>query len=1108
MPDPVTAYLKNVEKELQAGNTTEHSHRPHLKNLIESCNKDILAINEPKRVKCGAPDYIVVKEQTPLGYIECKDVGISLDHEEKSEQMGRYRSGLLNLILTDYLEFRWYVNGEFRCAVRLGKIALNKIQVDEEGVKKFLEMMNSFLTTQIPTVDTSSDLAQRMAALARLVRDAINKALSDADKGGTLGEQMQGFREALLHDLTEAEFADMYAQTISYGLFAARCNSDPAVKFSREHAAYDLPKTNPFLRKMFSHIAGPDLDDRVVWIVDNLADLLQHCDMSAILQDFGKKMGREDPVVHFYETFLTAYDPNLRELRGVYYTPEPVVSYIVRSIDLLLKRDFGLAGGLADASKVDVKAPSENKSVHKVQILDPACGTGTFLYGVVDRIHDSFRGNEGMWSGYVSEHLLPRLWGFELLPAPYAVAHMKLGLQLKESGYDFQADERLKVYLTNTLEEAKDTAFKLPFAQWIADEANAAGKVKSEGPVMVVLGNPPYSGHSANKGEWIKNLLRGNIAESPANYFKVDGKVLSERNPKWLNDDYVKFIRFGQWRIEKTGSGILAFITNHSYLDNPTFRGMRHSLMNTFSEIYILNLHGSARKKEVSPKTSENENIFEIQQGTAIGIFVKKVNTKAPAKVHHGDLWGTRPQKHRKLSEEDALHPPLTALTPVAPFYFFVPLRTEWQEEYNTGWRIADAMPVHSVGVVSGRDDLTIKFSPQEIINTVKQFSNLPEDEARRRFKLRKDAQDWKVALAQKDILENGVTNETIVEVLYRPFDVRSTFYTGRSAGFLCRSRYEVMRHILAGENLGLSTTKSVEIGRGWEHVFCSSRLIQHHTVSLKEVNYLFPLYLYPRTSDSGKYARLTLIQDTQKRIKESGRTTARDVQSEQDRMDQLIRSLFSEEHYTRIPNFNPDFIEDIRSRLNLRFLPEKPGDLLVDFGPEDIFGYVYALLHSPIYRERYSEFLKSDFPRIQLTSNPDLFRSLCSLGKELVELHLLKKYSAPSAKYPVKGDDVVEKVKYTEPGQGDDDGRVWINEKQYFKGIPREVWEFHVGGYRICEKWLKDRKGRVLSYDDLTHYQRIVSALAETIRIMGEIDAVIEDHGGFPIHTNAQPKK
>jgi predicted helicase len=463
-------------------------------------------------------------------------------------------------------------------------------------------------------------------------------------------------------------------------------------------------------------------------------------------------------------------------------------------------------------------------------------------------------------------------------------------------------------------------------------------------------------------------------------------------------------------------------------------------------------------------------------------------------------MWGSQQEKYDGLSQEDVSSTLWKPIVPATPFYLFMPIRTEWLQEYNLGWRITDAMPVHSVGIVSGRDELTMKLSSKEILRTVKQFSSLSEEEARERFKLGKDARDWKVSLAQKDVVETGISEQSVAEVLYRPFDVRFTFYTGKTKGFLCMPMYEVMRHMLAGKNIGLSTTKSIEIGRGWEHIFCSSRPIQHHTVSLKEVNYLFPLYLYPRSGDEGKYARSTLIQDAEKAIKDSGRTAAKDVESERDRVAQLIKRLLPEERYPRVPNLNPDFINEIESRLNISFVPDGTGDLQSSFGPEDILRYIYSILHSPTYRVRYSEFLRSDFPRIPLVSDVLIFRSLCSLGKELVELHLLSKDGPWVTSYPIQGDHLVDQVRYSEPGQGDEEGRVWINKTQYFKGIPPEVWDFHVGGYQICEKWLKDRKGRKLSFDDLAQYQKIVSALAETIRIMGEIDAVIEYHGGFPI--------
>jgi len=462
-------YLSSIEQALKAGNATEHTYRPALKTLVQNIASGVTATNEPKRIKCGAPDYIITRGDIPLGYIEAKDVGIALNDIESGEQLSRYRESLANIILTDYLEFRWYVAGEHRLTVKLAKPdKTGKLKLLPDAAEQFAQLMDGFLNADIPVINSPRDLAIRMAAMARLIRSIIAKTFADEGNEGSLHHQMQAFQQVLLHDMTAEQFGDMYAQTICYGLFAARCNAPTGEHFTRAHAAYDLPKTNPFLRKMFGHIAGPELDERIVWAVDDLAELLARADIAAILQDFGHRTRQEDPVVHFYETFLGHYDPKMREARGVYYTPEPVVSYIVRSVDHLLKSDFKLMQGLADAGKVKLKRPVklnkkgetqyETIATHKVQILDPATGTGTFLYGVIEQIRAAFQGNAGMWPGYVAQNLLPRLYGFELLMAPYAVAHMKLGLQLRDSGYDFEADERLRVYLTNTLEEAHEMA--------------------------------------------------------------------------------------------------------------------------------------------------------------------------------------------------------------------------------------------------------------------------------------------------------------------------------------------------------------------------------------------------------------------------------------------------------------------------------------------------------------------------------------------------------------------------------------------------------------------------------------------------------------------------
>ena len=1082
-------YMKTIEKTFSSGNATEHTYRPTLKNLIESLADGIIATNEPRREACGAPDFIITRNKIPVGYIETKDIGKPLAVIENDEQLKRYRSSLGNLILTDYLEFRWYVAGEHRLTARLASEgSKGGFKVSGEGEKQVAALLTAFLQERVSLVKSPKDLAVRMAALAQHIRDTILKALTDEDGGGTLHAQMEGFRKVLLPEMTAEQFADMYAQTICYGLFAARCNArmGDGKHFVREQAAFDLPKTNPFLRKMFNHIAGPDLDDRIAWIVDDLSNLLDHTDMEGILRDFGKRTRQEDPVIHFYETFLKSYDAKMREARGVYYTPEPVVSYIVRSVDRLLKSDFLIPDGLADAGMITLKneKTDETAEFHRVLILDPAAGTGTFLHSVIDLIHDHIltAGQTGAWNGekgYVSRHLLPRIFGFELLMAPYAVAHMKLGLQLSEIGYDFGSDERLRVYLTNTLDDVFSLKSLSPFAEWIAREANAAGEVKQAAPVMVILGNPPYSGHSANKGLWINQLLKGfdrRTGRRTDSYFEVDGKPLGERNSKWLNDDYVKFIRFAQWRIEKTGYGILAFVTNHGYLDNPTFRGMRQSLMRTFDEIYLLDLHGNSKKKEHYPDGTKDENVFDIQQGVAVGIFVKRLSEeqKAPAVVRHADLWGRRevyedcPEgerlsggKYHWLWENDLTTTAWQLLTPQSPFYLFVPQNINLHAEYQAGWKITEIMPINVLGFQTHRDHFAIDFDKEKIRNRLIDLRSkeLSDDELRDRFQLI-DNMTWQMTTARNKLRSIKNWEDYLSRCLYRPFDLRYCYFNQVT---IDRPRRELTEHVFSKKNVCMLMPR--QIGTlGWRHIFTTREVAESCSISTKtkEQNYNFPLYLYSVAS---------LLEDAE-----------------------------SDLYFTKRPNIVPAFIKDFTSRIGLTFISDGKGDRLQTLGPEDVFDYMYAIFHSPAYRERYAEFLKIDFPRLPLTSNIELFRSLCEIGGRLVALHLMETAIPLVTSYPVAGNNTVEAVRYSAPGEGSEMGRVWINKTQYFEGVPPEVWAFQVGGYQVCQKWLKDRKGRLLTYDDITHYQRIVAVLAETIRLMAAVDETIAARGGWPI--------
>ncbi len=695
----------------------------------------ITAINEPKQVKRNAPDYIITRNTGngvfTVGYIEAKDiVDVSLDKVEHGEQMGRYKRALENLLLTDYLDFRWFVKGEKQpLTARIATIQPNKsLLVNKEEIAKLETLLGSFLGRPFEQIRRPEELARRMARLTHIIRDTVEEVFTKRMQSETLDGLFEAFKAVLLPDLPIPQFADMFAQTLAYGLFAARYNHKGNKAFDRHDAAREIPKTNPFLRKLFTMIAGPDFDSEpFIGFVNELTQVLELTDMDAVLADFGKRTRQEDPIVHFYETFLAQYDPKLRELRGVYYTPEPVVSYIVRSVDILLREQFDCPDGLADTATVlmshtDEQGKVQTEEMPRVLLLDPACGTGTFSYTIIDQIRQTFRqnNNAGMWSGYVRDHLLKRLYGFELLMAPYAVAHLKLGMQLaaldlppaeREAwAYDFSSDERLGIYLTNTLEQTLGTGpARLLLGGFISDEANEAAKVKQDYPVMVIVGNPPYSGHSANNGDWIKHLLHGDDGKSKkiGNYFEVDGKPLGERNPKYLNDDYVKFIRFSQWRIEQTGYGILAFITNHGYLDNPTFRGMRQSLMQTFDDIYVLDLHGNIKKKEHSPDGSSDKNVFDIQQGVAVGIFVKKQrkpNVSKLAVVHHAHLWGEREVfekvgqerrlvdgKYHWLAANDVKTTEWKELEPKAPYYLFKLQEGDVTAEYEQSWNATHA---------------------------------------------------------------------------------------------------------------------------------------------------------------------------------------------------------------------------------------------------------------------------------------------------------------------------------------------------------------------------------------------------------------------------------
>lgn len=1033
---PIKTYLKNLNSKYITGGATEHTHRPALQNLLEQLLPDVTIINEPTRLDCGAPDYLVMDNQVPVAFIEAKDVGDSdlLGKNKNRAQFERYKKALDTILFTDYLTFLLCKEGEIIERVSIGEAA-DTILPLPENFEKFLHLIDIFSNAKPQKITSSKKLAHVMANKARLMAVAIESALLQNNAGNSLAGEMAAFKEILIHDITPKAFADFYAQTIAYGMFAARIHDNSTDTFSRTKAAELIPKTNPFLRKLFQNIAAFDLDKRIDWIVDDLAAAFNATDMRAVMKSFGKD--QRDPIIHFYEDFLSSYDSRLRMARGVFYTPQPVVRFIVQAIDEILRNDFNLQAGLADSSKVKISVKNRDiTETHKVQILDPAAGMGTFLVETAKKIQEYFSDQAGAWQSYVEQHLIPRLNGFELMMAPYTMAHVNFDWMLTESGYAAtESQQRLRIYLTNSLEEHHPETGTL-FAQFLANEAKEADYIKRDTPVMVVLGNPPYSGESKNKGEWIYSLIEDYKKEPGTN------KPLKERQKKWLNNDYCKFIRLGQHYVDKNKEGILAFITSHSFIDGLIFRGMRWNLMKSFDKIYILDLHGNVKKNETLSSGIKDEGIFDIEEGTSINIFIKTGTKKsnALAEVYHYDLFGKRQMKYDYLQKTSLSTIPFVRLRPAAPEYFFVQKDIKRSNKYKKGFSITALLPVSAVGIVTAKDTFTIRNSPEEVSLLINKFLSIQnDDEVRKEFNLGKDTNSWSVANARKD-LESSERN--IIPIAYRPFDTRYTCYTGVSNGFHGRPIKRVMRHFILRDNYGLALCKQFKSGNSYHHAFISTDSIESGYVSNKtsEITSVFPLYVYPESDDS------------------------------------------------RQPNLNKEIVDAIAQKIRLEFEPEQSGNSGA-FSPIDILDYMYAVLYCPDYREQYKEFLKTDFPSIPYPADEKSFRSLAEAGAELRALHLLTHPSlnTPITRYPITGSNQIDQRPVWE-SRGNDIGRVWINAQQYFDNVPLSVWDFRIGGYQPAKKWLGDRKGGTLTFDQIMHYQKFLTAMNATVGVMERI--------------------
>lgn len=1068
----ISGYFSKVEAIYQTGQATEHSYRSALEGLFSQVSKEIRAINEPKAVKVGRPDFVINRGDITIGWCEAKDIGLDINPKAMTDsnksQFQRYVKAFPNLIYTNCLDFRFYKNGELIREISIADYLMG-IQAKPDQFEILENQLKDFVAERMQTIRSSKNLAAMMAAKAILVKDILHNSLQQKDAEETeLFTQYTAFKEQLIHDLPINEFADIYAETIAYGMFAARLHDTSLKDFSRQEALELLPKSNPFLRNLFSYIAGPNLDGRIKRTVDELADIFQATDLAALFKDFGKFTQRNDPFIHFYETFLSEYNPKKRKARGVWYTPEAVVNFIVRAVDEVLQEDFGLPMGLADTSKVTIdwdtgqkeltkkgtikksgKNLIEKKEVHRVQILDPATGTGTFLAEVIKQVAPKIKEvAAGSWDTYVEQELVPRMHGFELLMASYAMCHMKLDMMLTELGYKpTKIPPRLSVYLTNSLEEGEAANQTLPFAQWLSNEVKQANAIKRDMPIMCIVGNPPYSVSSSNKSEWIESLMTD---------YKKD---LNERNIQPLSDDYIKFIRFSQHFIERNGEGILGFITNNSYLDGLIHRQMRKTLLEGFDKIYVLDLHGSSKKKEVAPDGTVDKNVFDIQQGVSIIIAVKTTPTPhndrrqkqqilPQAQVYHADVWGARQDKYDALFKGNLSKLEFNELAVLEPNYYFVPKDFDAQEIYEEGFRIDTFMQINGSGIKFRKDNLLVAkhFDQGSVIQMINDIAELDKQKLLQKYSF-SETKDWILDEQRKNFIDGDLAD--ICKVNYRPFDLRYAYYpTNRINKIIPRgdSRRALMRHILAGENLAIAVSRQ-QSSSDFQHIIATNDIQDMCLLSsqTKENGYCFPLYLYPGE-------------------------------------DELYQ--------TRRVNFEP--------KIHKSIIKAARDDTHGEPDEVEIFDYIYGVLHCPDYREAYREFLKIDFPRIPYPASPEVFWKVSEQGNQLRRLHLMEEDIIGETPHPFSGagESLVEKIQFQLPTDHDQNrlGKVYINEDQCFENVPRISWDFYIGGYQPAQKWLKDRKGRQLTFDDIRHYQKIIKILSETDRLMKLIEFPIED--------------
>lgn len=1021
---------------------TEHMDRGALQILLQAAANDAepgaQIQHEPRRDKGGAgsPDFKVVRQGRIAGYLEVKQIDENLSKVLKSDQIKKYKTLSDNIVLTDYLEFCWIkANGE----VVRHRLAYSEdltgrtLRLKPESIEAVSLLLRGFFSAVPQRIGRAQDLALALASRARMLRDFLTIELTRQAKEhqeGRLHALFQVFREQVFHDLNIADFADAFAQTLAYGLFLARLNAGESETVTLNNVRRFIPGSFNLIRELVRFLE--DMNDpeyqEVRWVVEEVLSIVNGLDLGAIQSDLSfrarKAISRKvragdeeehrlferDPFIYFYEDFLKAYDPAMRKSRGVYYTPPPIVNFIVRAVDDTLKTSFGIRDGLADHNRVTV--------------LDFACGTGTFLLEVFQRVFDNIGGaNSGRADPIVREHLTRNMFGFEYLIAPYTIAHLKLSQYLRDQGHPLRDDERLQVFLTNTLEPVEPQR-DLNFPA-ISAEVEAAQRVKDR-DILVIVGNPPYSGHSKNKGAWITAAIDGYKytierrpdLESPDGLGPEERIPLGERNPKWLNDDYVKFIRFAQLKMDEVDEGIVGIITNHSWLDNPTFRGMRQSLMRTFDQIHVLDLHGNTKKKERAPDGGKDENVFDIEQGVAISLFVKKPGLERG--VWRGDFWGKRLEKYKAAAEGTFGSIEAARVKPESGTYLFTKQDSITRDIYKLGWSLPEIFPKNVLGFQTHRDGFAVAFTDDEMRIRLNDLADSQYSDADivRKYGIR-DNRDWSLQDARWIARTHGVGNPKLVS--YRPFDLRWAEYSGLTMDY---PRRELMDNVVGRDNITIVSPRQIGT-KVWQHAFVAETPANDCLVSnrTKEASQVFPLWSY---EESGK-------------------------------------------------------LENISSEFR-RFVS---GNYSTHYSAQEILGYVYAILNSRTYRKTFEEFLRAEFPRIMFPRESREFEVLSGLGWSLCQGHLLRDLTRSGfADFHGTGDRVVESPRYS-PAEHS----IWINKTQSFANVPGEIWDFEIGGYQVLDKYLKSRKGRVLSLDEINHVAVIADALSFTISQMEAID-------------------